>query len=85
MWDQLSITVKYVGVFIYLFQSGSYSYTAFINPGIPEKVFSISKLNAVNVKNKKICIICQIVIPPEGSIEHCHDCGVCIEGNYNFI
>ena len=81
LWDELNMIVKYVGVIIYLVQSGSYTYTAMINPGIPEKVFAISRLNTVNVKNKKICVKCQIVVSPDNSTEHCNECGVCIEGN----
>jgi hypothetical protein len=38
----------------------------------------------MNIKNKKICTKCQIVLIPEHNVEHCIDCGVCIEGKKGF-
>lgn len=80
LWDDLNWFIRYLGVIISLTQIISYSYTALANPGIPNKVFAISNINTMNIKNKKICTKCQIVLIPEHNVEHCIDCGVCIEG-----
>jgi hypothetical protein len=85
LWEDLHWFIRNLGVVISLVQILSYSYTALANPGIPNKVFAISNLNAINIKNKKICTKCQIVLIPEHNVEHCSDCGVCIEGRMVLI
>ena len=59
----------------------SYIYTIIINPGIPEKQYSIEYF-----KNKKIddknywqkCSKCFILIPKKFKVVHCRTCQVCI-------
>jgi hypothetical protein len=75
--------LHYVGIAIYLLHIFSYSYTALVNPGIPNKRNSTYNLRPADPskRNIKICDICHIVMDEDKKIVHCEDCGVCIEGN----
>ena len=92
-WSLLESHFKIFGVFIYLLQITSYTYTFLKNPGIPEnkkynEVQDI-ELNKINENNRKrnnglqFCNRCHLFVNINNNVSHCEDCNVCIEGNYN--
>lgn len=83
LWEYLSDIVKVFGLMIYFIQIGSYTYTVFINPGIPKRSMSIYHVQQnLNVKNFRICNICNIIMNMDENTAHCDDCNICIEGMY---
>lgn len=62
----------------------SYSYTALINPGIPKNSFDIDgdvKDSLKNIRNYRICKVCNVIMNKDENTMHCDDCNACIEGN----
>lgn len=83
-WEKLSDILKFFGMLIYLIQISSYSYTALINPGIPKNNMDIDgdvKESLKNIKNYRICKICNVIMNKDENTMHCNDCNACIEGN----
>ena len=81
------------GIFIYLLQITSYTYTFLKNPGIPTNKWNNSEnqdieLNKIekNKKNKHLgyqfCNKCHIYVNVNNNVSHCEDCNVCIEGKF---
>lgn len=74
-------TIRLIGWILYFLQVGTYTYTFLVNPGLPDKSMSISRLENKEIDSSvKICDKCGIVIPPGKGITHCDDCEVCIIG-----
>ena len=62
----------------------SYSYTALINPGIPKNCLDIDgdlKESLKDIKNFRICKVCNVIMNKDQNTMHCDDCNACIEGN----
>jgi len=79
------------GYIIYIMQMGSQFWTAFGNPGIPnrnnylsEEVVEYLKSNNIQKKTMfeyfKICRTCNILITYDKTISHCDICGICVLG-----
>ena len=77
--NYLILTIIFIVSFVLFILS--YIYTVIINPGIPEKQYSIEYF-----KNKKIddknywqkCSKCYILIPKKFKVVHCNKCQVCV-------
>ena len=75
------LLLKIIFIVSYIIFIISYIYTIIINPGIPEKQYSIEYF-----KNKKIddknywqkCSKCYILIPKKFKIVHCNKCQICV-------
>ncbi len=93
LWDSLDFYFIIFGIFIYIIQFISYTYTFLKNPGIPinkEVNFEMKseiedwKNENNNDKNKKrglqFCNICHIYVDTKCYTNHCEDCNVCVEG-----
>ena len=85
LWNKLSDIVKVIGIFVWITQVTSYTYTVLINPGLvkPEmslELFHSSKYKET-VKNYRICSICKVIKNTDEETAHCDDCDTCIEGN----
>ena len=84
--DKLNNFVKIFGEINYFVFILSYFYTAMSNPGIPKNDLWISNvtLNTAfqkyNIKNYRICPICQVIMNIEENTSHCDDCDICVEG-----
>ena len=69
---------------IYLTQLSSYTYCALINPGIPKRNMNLENNNigeiTKEIRNYRICKICNILMNKDENTCHCEDCGTCIEG-----
>lgn len=84
VWNKLSDISKFFGLLIYFIQITSYSYTALVNPGIPKNNLDIDgDLREIlkNIKNYRICKICNVIMNKDENTMHCDDCKTCIEGN----
>jgi hypothetical protein len=94
-YDKISYNYKLTSLVIYIIQLSSYTYTFLKNPGIPKKELEILDINNNNdhlyvnlslnetlkeIKDHKICRICNIIIHKNINTNHCIDCDVCIEG-----
>ena len=77
MWDYLSGIISFFGILIYLVQSTSYFLTVVINPGLAKRKIN---LKIQDIKNIKICGICNVPQYADENIVHCYDCDICIEG-----
>ena len=80
LWIILNDYVQYSGICIFAFFFISYSSTMLINPGIPNRKYSVLNLCSSSMKTKKICGKCQIYLEPENKVAHCYECNVCVEG-----
>jgi hypothetical protein len=58
-----------------------------INPGLPKKEMNLKySVKDLNIKNFRICPICNVIMNLDDNTSHCEDCNVCIEGKKeNFI
>jgi len=78
LWEYMSGIVSFFGIMIFLVQFTSYFLTFTINPGLPKKRGNNMKIQ--DLKNVRICGICNVVQDPQERIVHCFDCNICIEG-----
>ena len=71
-----------IGLFIVLFFNASYSYTALINPGLPDRDLSkYSKEFLADItKTPLFCQKCKVIKDYQKMIIHCSHCDVCVEG-----
>jgi hypothetical protein len=79
LWDYLNSGLKLMGMFFYITQLVSYSFTFLKNPGLPRK-----KRQAMPKKiadGFKFCDQCHILLNQNDNSSHCDDCNVCILGN----
>jgi hypothetical protein len=85
VWDYLDISIKIVGMIMYLIQFLSYTYVFLKNPGIPKNFLkSQAKISIEKVEvGFKYCNRCNIMISSMIKTNHCHDCNVCIVGKIN--
>jgi hypothetical protein len=83
LWNFLTPFVRVFGPLVYLTQMGSYSYTAFSNPGIVlRKITPLDMKNFSSTKkNYRICSICNVIMDMDTETSHCEDCNLCIEGH----
>jgi len=63
---------------------GSFTLTAFLNPGVPDR--NLSKYSAdyienqIKTKSLAFCSRCKIMRDPTSHTQHCGDCDLCVEG-----
>jgi len=81
LWNDLNPIIKMFGLMIWFAQFSSYTYTFLINPGVPAFNFRLDSNEIPKLTNYRICNVCHIVMNLDENVEHCDDCGVCIEGN----
>lgn len=82
-WNKLSDILKFFGFMIYAIQITSYSYCALRNPGIPKNNLDIDgdvHESLKNIKNYRICKICNVIMNKDVNTMHCDECDTCIEG-----
>jgi len=77
MWDNLNKLVLFFGILIYIAQSTSYFLTVVVNPGLAKRKIN---MKVQDLKNARICSICNVVQNPGENTVHCYDCNICIEG-----
>ncbi len=67
---------------IYLCQVSSYLLTGLVNQGL---AINNDMDIETEVRNKQICPYCKNFNQKGEGIEHCIDCGICIEGMFYYI
>ena len=76
---KLIILIESLFYFSFMF---SYSFTAFINPGIPDRYKyhseNFKNLDIEEKKNYYICEKCNIFVPKKFNTQHCYDCNICV-------
>jgi hypothetical protein len=84
LWNYLDLSIKLLGILIYILQFSSYTYVFLINPGIPKNFLKLQAINPGDKLEKgfKFCNKCKIVICVSAKVNHCTDCDVCVEGNH---
>ena len=84
-WNFTSKSVKIIGFLLWLIQFLSYTYTFLINPGLPNKNCKIDNETTLpKLKNYRICTVCLKIMDLDENTNHCLECQVCIEGNFNY-
>ena len=85
LWSFLDDLLIFLGMCVFGFFIISYTITLLKNPGIPKRKYSILNLNPTILKNKKICLKCQIYSEHSKIVRHCFECNVCIKGMEIFL
>ena len=80
--NNLNMTIKLIGVFIYVTQIGSYTYVFMKNPGIHLDILKSGDTIQPERLEKgfKYCDGCHIIIWKDDEVTHCDDCNVCVIG-----
>ena len=77
-WDVYTPSFKITGiVFLTLFEL-SYTYTFVINPGYPRN--DNDRKNGEPREDFRFCTDCKFFVNVHKKVNHCYDCGICIEG-----
>ena len=73
-----------IGLLLLLIDLGSFTATAILNPGIPDrdlKKYDTEFLNSmVQKKSLGFCPKCKIIRNSGMDTQHCMDCDICVEG-----
>ena len=77
-WQNFNYFVKFLAIFTYFFYFISYSGTALLNPGYPER--NEESISGKSRRLYKYCEECKIWVRIDRKIVHCRECGICIEG-----
>lgn len=77
-WDIYTTSFKVIGIiFLFLFQL-SYTYTFVINPGYPHN--DNDRKNGEPREDFRFCSDCKFYVSVHKKVNHCYDCGICVEG-----
>ena len=76
--DTYTFLYKSVGIIFLLFFQITFTYTFIINPGFPKNDFG--RQNGIPKEKYKFCTECKFFYNIDKNVNHCYDCGICIEG-----
>ena len=77
-WDSYSLFSKGLGIFFVSFFQITFTYCFFINPGFPKN--DIGRQTGIPKEQYKFCPECKFYYDINKKVNHCFDCGICIEG-----
>ena len=77
-WNTYSKFFKGVGIFCVLFFQITFSYCFIIDPGFPKN--NIGRQTGIPKEQYKFCPECKFYYDLNKNVNHCFDCGICIEG-----
>ena len=77
-WKIYSKFFKGVGIFCDLFFQTTFTYCFFVNPGFPKN--DIGRQTGIPKEQYKFCPECKFYYDLTKKVNHCFDCGICIEG-----
>ena len=77
-WKIYSKFFKGVGIFCDLFFQITFTYCFFVNPGFPKN--DIGRQTGIPKEQYKFCPECKFYYDLTKKVNHCFDCGICIEG-----
>ena len=81
LWNHLISIINYSGLIILTVFIASFIMTILSNPGIPFNNKDIDTNKVFHdLKNYKICSICQAILEIKMNSHHCFECGICIDG-----
>lgn len=77
-WDTYSPLFKGIGIIFVLFFQISFTYCFIIDPGFPKN--NIGRQTGIPKEQYKFCPECRFYYDLNKKVNHCFDCGICIEG-----
>ena len=77
-WNTYSKFFKGVGIFCVSFFQITFTYCFVINPGFPKN--DIGRQTGIPKEQYKFCPECKFYYDLNKKVNHCFDCGICIEG-----
>ena len=77
-WHTYSKFYKSVGIFFVSFFQITFTYCFFVNPGFPKN--DIGRQTGIPKEQYKFCPECKFYYDLNKNVNHCFDCGICIEG-----
>ena len=77
-WDDYSNIFKTFGIFFVLFFQFTFTHCFLANPGFPKN--DIGKVSGIPKERYKFCPECKFYYDLTKNVNHCFDCGICIEG-----
>ena len=77
-WDSYSKFFRALGIFFTIFFQVTFTHCFVINPGFPKN--DIGRQTGIPKENYKFCPECKFYYDLNKKVNHCFDCGICIEG-----
>ena len=77
-WEVYSGTFKVIGIVLLSVFQLAYTYTFIINPGYPKN--DIGRRCGEPREEYKFCPDCKFFVKLSNKVNHCFDCGICVEG-----
>ena len=77
-WFKYSTFFKCVGIFCVLFFQITFTHCFIINPGFPKN--DIGRQTGIPKEQYRFCPECRFYYDVNKKVNHCFDCGICIEG-----
>ena len=77
-WSSYSKLFKSIGIFFDLFFQITFTYCFIIDPGFPKN--DIGRQTGIPKDKYKFCPECKFYYDINKKVNHCFDCGICIEG-----
>ena len=77
-WSSYSIFFRGLGIFFVTFFQITFTHCFVINPGFPKN--DIGRQTGIPKENYKFCPECKFYYDVDKKVNHCFDCGICIEG-----
>ena len=77
-WGSYSTFYKAVGIFCVFFFQIPFTYCFIINPGFPKN--DIGRETGIPKEQYRFCPECKFYYDINKKVNHCFDCGICIEG-----
>ena len=77
-WSKYSNFFRGIGIFFANFFQITFTYCFIINPGFPKN--DIGRQTGIPKENYKFCPECKFYYDLNKKVNHCFDCGICIEG-----
>ena len=81
LWEKIHWIAKGLGITIVFLMFLFYLITSLANPGLPKASYAQEVFEDPS-RNFRQCKDCKLWINTEERTFHCHDCGICIEGNF---
>lgn len=73
-----SLLYKFIGILLVVFFQLTFTYTFVINPGFP--INDIGRQTGIPKDQFRYCSECKFFYDINKNVNHCYDCGICIEG-----
>lgn len=77
-WSYYSIFFRGLGIFCATFFQITFTHCFVVNPGFPKN--DIGRQSGIPKENYKFCPECKFYYDLTKKVNHCFDCGICIEG-----